>query len=188
MWSFAEGESSQNWSFILQRSTHFTFTREFPGGPVVRTSCFYCRRLRFDPLIPDWETKTLQTTQYDQNSFYYFQNSLYNFVDISSHLIMFLLPGEHPLLWLQSRSVGTKFSHLLFFWKCLYFPFVFEIFTLGIKSQVGSFLIFSFYTLKTYFISFCLHSFWWEVCLNSYLCSSIYNMFLFSQSCHWYFV
>ena len=49
-------------------------------------------------LIPDWETKTLQTIQYDQNSFYYFQNSLYNFVDISSCLIMFLLPGEHPLL------------------------------------------------------------------------------------------
>ncbi|KAI4549134.1 hypothetical protein MG293_001464 [Ovis ammon polii] len=34
----------------------------------------------------DWETKILQTTQYDQNSFYHFQNSLDNFVDISSYL------------------------------------------------------------------------------------------------------
>ena len=37
---------------------------------------------------PDWETKILQTIQYEQNPFYHFQNSLYNFVDISSCRVM----------------------------------------------------------------------------------------------------
>ena len=88
-------------------------------------------------LISDWETKILQTTQHEQNSFYHFQSSLYNFVDISSCLVMCFFCLENTLYFdyragqLAPNFFTYYFSENVFIFFLFFFFFL--IFTLGIE-------------------------------------------------------
>ena len=66
-------------------------------------------------------------------------------------------------------------SQLLLVRKILYFHFC-KIFILGMAFGVDSFLSFSTSNMLSIYSG--LHSFWWEVCYNSYLCSSVCNVSL----------
>ena len=54
------------WAHVLFQFKQVS--REFPGGPVVRIRCFHCRDLGS---VPRQETEISQTTQHNQNKFFF---------------------------------------------------------------------------------------------------------------------